>query len=120
MEITITSGSNTIETDTLTYLLNIPTFSISAVSDSVNEGGMAQFKVTSDVNPGTDSYSVRFAPTNTVGDYLDVTAGANGMPRSVEFDISSKYHCGRWILNIQALLLLTCGKLTTRIRLRGQ
>ena len=82
LEITITSASNTIETDTLTYFLNIPTFSISAVSDSVNEGGMAQFKVTSDVNPGTDTYSVRFAPTNTVGDYLDVSAGASGIPRS--------------------------------------
>ena len=82
LEITITSNSNTIETDTLEYFLNIPIFSISAVTDSVNEGGTAQFKVTSNINPGTNPISVKVRPTDTVGDYLKAADGASGDQRT--------------------------------------
>ena len=71
-----------VETDSLVYVLNIPTFSISAVSDSYDEdAGMAQFKVTSDINPGTSAYMVNFTPTEISGNFLDDSDGESGIPR---------------------------------------
>ena len=82
LEINLTKNGMVVETDNLVYVLNIPTFSISAVSDSYDEDdGMAQFKVTSNINPGTDTYMVNFTPTEISGNFFEDSDGESGDSR---------------------------------------
>ena len=85
LETNLTINNVIEETDKLVYLIEIPTFSISAINSSIEEGTDAQIKIKSDVNPGTDTYSVKYIPTNTVGDFLDESDGSNGESRTVDF-----------------------------------
>ena len=66
-------SSNVIKTETFTvaiYGAMLPVFKISAVTDSINEGGTAQFKITTDSDPGTTTHAVTYTPTNTKGSFL--------------------------------------------------
>ena len=66
-------SSIVVKTETFTvaiYGAMLPVFKISAVTDSVIEGGTAQFKITTDSDPGTTSHAVTFTPKNTKGSFL--------------------------------------------------
>ena len=83
LEIILTKNGMVEETDTITYLLNIPTFSISASNESYNEDDEnAQFTVTSNINPGTGLYSVMYTPRDVSGDFLGTGDGASGDSRT--------------------------------------
>ena len=77
LTVKINDGTNDIVTKKFTVTIhNVtkPVFSIEAVTSSINEGGTMQFKVTSDINPGTSTYEdVTYTPVNTEGDYLAST-----------------------------------------------
>ncbi len=84
LEIALSDNNNmVIETDTLTYLLNIPTFSIEAVATSVDEDASnAQFKVISNINPGSGSYMVKYTPTDVSGDFLKTSDNPSGVSKT--------------------------------------
>ena len=92
LKITLTdSGSGMVEeTDSLIYVLNVPTLSITAVNDTINEGESAQFTVTSSINPGSSPIGVKVTPKNTSGNFIDASDGASGMTRTemLEFTAS--------------------------------
>ena len=77
LTVKINDGTNDIVTKKFTVTIhNItkPVFSIEAVTSTIDEGGTMQFKVTSDINPGTSTYEdVTYTPVNTEGDYLAST-----------------------------------------------
>ena len=91
LEINLTENSMIVETDKLVYLLNIPTISISAVNPMIIEGTDAQIKIKSDINPGSGTYSVKYTPINTVGNFLDESVGPDsetrtaGVSRTINF-----------------------------------
>ncbi len=93
LEVKITNSNNVVETDTLVYAINIPTFSISSThSGPINEAREATFEISTYINPGTDMIPIKIVPynsSNTVGNieytgtYLDTGPGASGTIRNV-------------------------------------
>ena len=86
---------------TATYSVRIettdkPTLSISAVTPVVAEGDPAQIKVTTTLNPGTDPISLKYTPTETGSDYLDVTAGASGTSRTINLNFTKTANIDEW------------------------
>ena len=93
LEVKITNNNNVVETDTLVYAINVPTFSISSThSGPINEAGTATFEITSYINPGTDRIPIKIVPYNSLntvgnieytGTYLDTGPGTSGTIRNV-------------------------------------
>ena len=82
-----------VETDTLVYAINVPTFSISSThSGPINEAGTATFEITTYTNPGTDRIPIKIVPYNSLntvgnieytGTYLNTGPGTSGTIRNV-------------------------------------
>ena len=93
LEVKITNNNNVVETDTLVYAINVPTFSISSThSGPINENGTATFEITTYTNLGNDRIPIKIVPYNSLntvgnirytGTYLDTGPGASGTIRNV-------------------------------------
>ena len=93
LEVKITNNNNVVETDTLVYAINVPTFSISSThSGPINEAGTATFEITTYTNPGTDRIPIKIVPYNSLntvgnieytGTYLNTGPGTSGTIRNV-------------------------------------
>ena len=92
LTVKINDGTNDIVTKKFTITIhNIskPVFSIEAVTSTIDEGGTMQFKVTSDINPGTSIYeNVAYTPVNTEEDYLASTL--DGESQEVDLTFTSE------------------------------
>ena len=92
LTVKINDGTNDIVTKKFTITIhNIskPVFSIEAVTSTIDEGGTMQFKVTSDINPGTSTYEkVAYTPVNTEEDYLASTL--DGESQEVDLTFTSE------------------------------
>ena len=99
MTIHIIRGGQTIKSNSLTVTMrktDIPEFSITAVHNIVDEGGVAQFKVTTNQDPGTEAIQVIFTPTETNSNYLDTSAGTSGVSRTVDLTFTKTQDEMEW------------------------
>ena len=99
MTISISRGGQTIKSNSLAITMNkieIPEFTITAVNSIVNEGGIAQFKVSTNQDPGTEAIQVNFTPTESNSNYLDSTTGTSGESRTVDLTFTKTQDAMEW------------------------
>ena len=86
-----------------------PSFSITAVNSTIDEGGTAQFKISSDRNPGTTAITIPYTLTNSTGTYYTIPNDDAGNPQtsisksaSVPFTPDGNVWSGTFQLSLRA------------------
>ena len=111
--ITVKTMRSSTEIDSETFTVAIykamkPVFSIEAVTDSVNEGGTAQFKVTTNTDPDINvTHSAMFTPKNVKGTYLKTADVDTSKPVDLTFTADQAQNPTSWTSNTFDLELRT-------------
>ena len=98
LTIKVLDGATSVTETTFEVSLDFgkPTLTIAAVTQTINEGDVAQFKVIANLDPGPNEIRVNYTPTETGTNFLDTTAGASGTARTVRLNFTKTSGQAEW------------------------
>ena len=98
LTIKVLDGATSVTETTFEVTLDFgkPTLTLSAVTQTINEGDTAQFKVTANLDPGPNEIRVNYTPTETGTNFLDSTDGASGTVRMVNLNFTKTSGQAEW------------------------
>ena len=89
------------ETEGMVNILkvSVPELSVISVSNTINEGEMAKFIVTSSIQPES-TLDVEYTPTDVSGSYLDATANPTGVEKMETLRFEQRFGSPDWTAEI--------------------